>query len=355
MNYFETLSQYIIPIPTLNQMINVYKLIGQNEMMAEQLKEKEEVLIENALFKDTYFICELLKLNITDNRKRLIICKDSKPRNDEERSLCAIKTVLKTIRNDPSKYPFNGSDIMDYLNMIMNKKRIKYKTTLFEPLNKTIRYKPISIRLMYDTMLSDYHNAIKNNEFEKLHLSVLTYLQFCCLKPYTEYNELAEILIFYYMLLQNEVYSFKYLSFMEFYLKYQDRLIFEREKASINYPEGRFMMVEIMKTVFDLITDSYNELQKIVKETSKKDNSFKGESLDNYILKEIHCGTTFTKEELRIKYPNVSESTLNRSLLRLKEEGIIEIIGKGRSARWIKIIPDNDPRVLFGLNYESID
>lgn len=355
MNYFETLSQYIIPVQTLNQMINVYKLIGQNEMIEEQLSEKEEVLINNSLFKDTYFICELLKLNITDNRKRLIICKDSKPRNEEEKSLYAIKTVLKKIRSDSVKYPFNGSDIMDFLNMISNKKRIKFKTTLFEPVNKTIRYRPISIRLMYETVLSDYHNAIKNKEFEPLHLAVLTYLQYCCLQPYTELNELGEILILYYMLLQNGVYSFKYLSFMEFYLKYQDRLIFEREKASINYPEGRFIMVEIMKTVYDLITDSYIELSKIIKDTSKKDNSFKGEALIKYILKEIPCGTTFTKEDIRNKYPNVSESTLNRALVALKEEGIIEIIGKGRSARWIKIIPDNDPKVLFGIKYESID
>ena len=56
MNYFETLSQYIIPIPTLNQMINVYKLIGQNEMMAEQLKEKElDANMENKIGLGYYY------------------------------------------------------------------------------------------------------------------------------------------------------------------------------------------------------------------------------------------------------------------------------------------------------------
>lgn len=348
MNYFETLSQYTIPVKTLNQMLKVYKLIGQNDMVIEQLKEKEEVLIENAVMKDTYFIGELLNLNVTDNRKRLIITKDSAPRNEEERSLAAIKAVIKIIRADSMNYPFNGSDIMDYLNKIFTKKRIKFKTTLFEPVNKTIRYQPKSIRLMYETMLSDYHKALKNKEFESLHLSILTYLQFCCLKPYTEYNELAEIFILYYMLLQNEIYSFKYLSFMEVYLKYQEKLIFEREKASINYPEGRFIMTEIMETIFDLITESYNQLNIILKENVKKDISFKGEALEKYILTQISCGTTFTKEDIRKKYPDVSESTLNRVLTRLKEEGIIEIIGIGRSARWIKIIPDDDPRALFG-------
>lgn len=150
------------------------------------------------------------------------------------------------------------------------------------------------------------------------------------------------------MLLQNEIYSFKYLSFMEVYLKYQEKLIFEREKASINYPEGRFIMTEIMETIFDLITESYNQLNIILKENIKKDNSFKGEALEKYILTQISCGMTFTKEDIRKKYPDVSESTLNRVLTRLKEEGIIEIIGIGRSARWIKIIPDDDPRALFG-------
>ena len=128
MNYFETLSQYTIPVKTLNQMLKVYKLIGQNDMVMEQLKEKEEVLFENAVMKDTYFIGELLKLNVTDNRKRLIITKDSNPRNEDERALAAIKSVLKTIRSDSQTYPFNGSDIMDYLNKIFTKKKIKFKT-----------------------------------------------------------------------------------------------------------------------------------------------------------------------------------------------------------------------------------
>lgn len=353
MNYFETLSQYTIPVKTLNQMLKVYKLIGQNDMVMEQLKEKEEVLFENAVMKDTYFIGELLKLNVTDNRKRLIITKDSNPRNEDERALAAIKSVLKTIRSDSQTYPFNGSDIMDYLNKIFTKKKIKFKTTLFEPVNKTIRHQPISIRLMYETMLSDYHKAIKGNEFEPLHLSTLAYLQYCCLKPYTAYNEVGEIFILYYMLLQNEIYSFKYLSFMEVYLKYQEKLIFEREKASINYPEGRFIMTEIMETMFNLITESYNQLSIILKDNVKKDSSFKGESLEKYILQQIPCGATFTKEDIRKKFPEVSESTLNRALTNLKEEGIIEIIGIGRSARWIKVIPDDDPRALFGKLYAS--
>lgn len=40
---------------------------------------------------------------------------------------------------------------------------------------------------------------------------------------------------------------------------------------------------------------------------------------------------------------------------KLRDEQIIMPLGKGRSARWMKIISENDPRLIFGLNYENKD
>ena len=50
-----------------------------------------------------------------------------------------------------------------------------------------------------------------------------------------------------------------------------------------------------------------------------------------------------------------SDSTINRILFKLRDEQIIMPLGKGRSARWMKIISENDPRLIFGLNYENKD
>ena len=60
----------------------------------------------------------------------------------------------------------------------------------------------------------------------------------------------------------------------------------------------------------------------------------KANNIENTILK---LPEIFTKEEIRINHPFVSESTINRTLSKLRDEKVIKPLGKGRSAKWIKI------------------
>lgn len=46
---------------------------------------------------------------------------------------------------------------------------------------------------------------------------------------------------------------------------------------------------------------------------------------------------TFTKEDIRNSCPDVSYSTINRVFEKLKEEGMIESLGKGRNAKWKRL------------------
>ena len=46
---------------------------------------------------------------------------------------------------------------------------------------------------------------------------------------------------------------------------------------------------------------------------------------------------TFTKEDIRQACPDVSDSTINRVFRKLKKEGVIEVLGKGRSAKWKRL------------------
>ncbi|WP_286170322.1 hypothetical protein [Halocella sp. SP3-1] len=44
-----------------------------------------------------------------------------------------------------------------------------------------------------------------------------------------------------------------------------------------------------------------------------------------------------TKEDIRNACPDVSESTINRVFSKLKKEEIIEVLGKGRNAKWKRL------------------
>ena len=47
-------------------------------------------------------------------------------------------------------------------------------------------------------------------------------------------------------------------------------------------------------------------------------------------------GDTFTKADIQKAHPNVSAKTIERTLMRLQEQGSIESLGTGRSAKWMK-------------------
>ena len=86
MNNFDALKQYMIPANTLNNMLDVYKSIGQNKFLIDTLGDSKYYLMEQGLEKDTFFLASIINLNITDNRMRLLLTKNSNPVNNEEKA-----------------------------------------------------------------------------------------------------------------------------------------------------------------------------------------------------------------------------------------------------------------------------
>ena len=60
----------------------------------------------------------------------------------------------------------------------------------------------------------------------------------------------------------------------------------------------------------------------------------KGDNIENTIYR---VPQIFTKDDIRIKHPYVSDSTINRTLQRLRDEGKISPLGTGRSAKWMRV------------------
>ena len=71
----------------------------------------------------------------------------------------------------------------------------------------------------------------------------------------------------------------------------------------------------------------------------------KSDYIENTIMK---LDEVFAKEEIRKRHPLISDSTINRTLKRLQEEDKIRPLGKGRSAKWIKLVKSTKK-----LNYQE--
>lgn len=332
MSNFDNLKQYILPSDILLDMLNIYKLIGKNSIYEESLK-KNIKLIENAtLERDVYFLSLLMNLDVTDNRLRLIITKNSTPRNADERIASGIKTVLSQISSSAKTYDFNSSDLLSYINTIYGAKYAKFSTSMIKGDRKK-RIPDQSLRLKINNVLDDYHVFFEKELYEKIFLSLMTYVELININPFTKGNEIASYLALYYMILRCDVDCFRYVSFFEaLYTKIAD---FNREKvaASMNYREGFVQIFGLARFIYSLIGESYKKLEEIIKEYSYEESVNKSDNVENtiYMLPNI-----FTKDDIRSAHPFVSEATINRILVKLRDEEYITPLGKGRSAKWIK-------------------
>ena len=82
-----------------------------------------------------------------------------------------------------------------------------------------------------------------------------------------------------------------------------------------------------------VILNTDTQTDKIIKDYRFDSTNKKVDNIESTILS---MKSVFTKEEIRIANPYVSESTINRALISLREQGYIEPLGKGRSAKWIR-------------------
>ena len=120
-------------------------------------------------------------------------------------------------------------------------------------------------------------------------------------------------------------------------------------QSSFNWNSGYANVQETHAFIIDRLLECYNKL-----EDEKQKYSY---SVDNRVRKTNDVEVTivrypdqvFSKADIQKLHPNVSAKTIERTLERLQQEGMIESLGTGRSAKWMK-----KKKILDGFDYERM-
>lgn len=352
---FSVIEGYVIPKNLLLKLLNTYSNIGRSDIYLEKLGEVSDLIKKNNLDTDTYYFIELLKkanysIDITENRLRLLITKDSEPKNQKEKNILGLKRVISLIKNQASGEKFNSSDILMYLNMIFNNK-VKFDMTTVKERGLTKGNERMSSRLAFDHVLEKYYTNLQLKTFEPIMLSLIVFLETLMIKPYrllgdedVKINKIASYLILYYLMISNKVKSYEITSFFEQIYNLEEEINKNVHTATFNYYESYFKLNDFTLFILDLIDQSYTDLIKIVKNYEYVDDSSKAYSVEKTIYR---MDKMFTKEDVRKEHPYVSDTTIMRVFTKLKNEQVIMPLSKGRNAIWILTIDENDPRRLF--------
>lgn len=332
MSNFTNLDHYIIPSDLLMCMLDAYQQIGKTNLYLDKISNDLNHLNEKALIEDAKALCELLNLNIVDNRKAILLEKDGAPRNKEEEALKNIKTTLKHIQQDAKNYKIQASELIGYVNEIYGKHKYTYSTKLVsKAILKTNEKK--TVRMLINERFDEFNYYTDNKKSENILLSMILALDVINLEPYNGENPLACLLLIYYLLFQNHIDVFKYQSFFR---RLQIRFAeFEQEikNASMNYYDGYIQPSGLSKILFEIIIDAYKETEELTKKISYQNLGLKSDNVETTIYK---LPEFFTKDDIRKENPTVSDATINRILNKMRDDGLIMPLGTGRSAKWRK-------------------
>lgn len=333
MNCISKLDHYIIPNDIVVTLSKIYRFIGNNEFYINTLGSDLNRVIDTTVQKDAYFLSKILKLDISEARARLIIEKNSSPRNKEENTLYNLKDTLSAIQQKFQLVSLQSNEIFNMVNYIYSHYNgIKFdlseggQSLLQSQSNK-------SKRLILEEMNDIISLNLRSEKFEKITLFLNYFVDFYNLRPFVSKNEVISLVILYQLILIADINAFKYVSFFE--MLYFDFSTFTDQlcKASVNWKEGYAQTTEFVRYFLNLVIKAYKQTDKIIKDYRFDSTNKKVDNIESTILS---MKSVFTKEEIRIANPYVSESTINRALISLREQGYIEPLGKGRSAKWIR-------------------
>lgn len=344
MNGLKNIDKIIIPTDIILDLVDIYKYIGKNDDYYNRVENNYDIILEQTIERDTYFLASLADLDLSDTRMRLIITKNSKPRTKEEAILANIKEVVKVIHRNSSEYIFNSSDLLAIANKIYDKNSVKFaseKRSRKTPLaSQALRSK----RVVFDEMVDEYSLLIEKEIHERIFLSTMFFVDFINYQPFTDKNEITSYLALYYLLLRCNVDVFKYISFFESWFEVKEEFQKQLIAASFNWEEGFPQVLGLFRVILKMIKSSYHRLEDFIKEYYYEEKINKADNVENTIYK---LPNIFSKEDIKMIHPYISESTINRTLAKLRDENKIRPLGRGRSAKWCKIIEEDDFEHIF--------
>lgn len=335
MSCINNIDRLIIPNDIIVQLTKVYRYIGMNKEFANVFASDLDVVISQTVERDTFFLSQILELKLTDTRMRLIITKDSNPRTKEETTVSNLKETLMSFQKAYKQMRYQSNDILNIINYVYSHyDSIKYDYIPLEKKSLFVSQNMRGKRVIIDEIIDNTYQNIESGSFEPILLYIHFFLDFYNLQPFMSHNETASFLLLYLLFLKSELEAFKYVSFFE--ILYQNFEEFKKElkNASYNWQEGYAQTLGLVRFILKLIISAYQRVVEIANNYSFDQKLNKSNNIENTILK---FETIFTKEEVRLLHPYVSDSTINRTLMKLREEGLIKPLGRGRSARWIKV------------------
>jgi len=318
---------------------------GKQELYQNQAPEMLENLRQIAVIQSTESSNRLEGITADHKRIKDLVEENTTPSNRSEAEIAGYRDVLNTIHSNSKNIPFSDRVVLQLHRDLMKyteKEGGRWKSVpneiseILQDGTKRIRFVPVepvkTPQYMHD-LHEKFSELINRQSFDPLVLIPLFILDFLCIHPFLDGNGRMARLISVLLLYHNDYEVARYISLERIIEQSNESYYDSLFQSSQGWHESSHNVLPWMEYYLATILAAYREFENRVETVS----SGHGSKTDMVVSAIDGFIGDFSMSDLERACPAVGRDWLRKLLQRMKNEGKLEALGKGRYAKWRKI------------------
>lgn len=333
--------------PEIVQMLaSIHEHKGKQELFMEANVDELKTLLEVALIQSTGASNRIEGIFTSDKRLEELVTQKAEPRNRSEQEIAGYREVLATIHESheyinprPNIILQLHRDLYSYSQAgaggsYKNSDNVIAETDAEG--NQRARFVPVpafQTAEAMDELCSKFLEAWEASQMDKLILIPMFILDFLCIHPFNDGNgrmsRLLTLLLFY----KAGYIVGKYVS-MEMLIEKTKETYYEALQASsTGWHEGENTYEPFVKYYLGITLKAYSEFENRVEHLKYRSLS-KPDRVKAVIDQKVG---KITKKEIMDRCPDISKTTVERTLTELVKSGYIAKVGSGPSTGYVRL------------------
>lgn len=343
-DYKETPRRLLTP-EIVNMITSLHEFKGRQELYIEAKADVLSALLDIAKIQSTKASNRIEGIYTSDERLEALVMQKSEPRNRSEEEIAGYREVLATIHESYEYIPVRPNNILQLHRDLYSFSgsdmggRFKNTDNIIAETGKDgkeyVRFEPIPAFQTPDAiedLCREFNNAVERREYDPLILIPVFILDFLCIHPFNDGNGRMSRLLTLLLLYRAGYIVGKYIS-MEMLIEKTKETYYEvlKDSSTLWHEDGNDYM-PFVRYYLGVVLKGYKEFQDRVEHLSYRKLS-KPDRIKAVFDKKLG---KVRKADIAVLCPDISETTIERTLRELVAVGYIEKVGSGRATAYVK-------------------
>ena len=343
-DYKETPKQLLTP-DIVNMLSSLHEFRGKQELYIEAESDVLTALLDIAKIQSTKASNKIEGIYTSDERLEALVMDKTEPRNRSEEEIAGYREVLTAIHDSYEYIPIRPNNILqlhrDLYSFSSSDTGGRFKNTdnviaeSGKDGQQSVRFMTVPAfhtPEMMENLCNEFNNAIERAEYDPLLLIPMFILDFLCIHPFNDGNGRMSRLLTLLLLYRSGYIVGKYVS-MEMLIEKTKETYYEAlQNSSIEWHNDKSDYTSFVRYYLGVVLKGYNEFQDRIEHLKYRKLS-KADRVKAVFEKKLGI---VKKSDIIILCPDISETTIERTLKDLLESGFIEKVGKGRATGYAK-------------------